>query len=283
VDGLVSGRAALDWAAAEADTQNRPLHLVHAVTSTRVVNPGGVASVPCDDVSAWAAAESVAQDAARRARDVAPDLDITSRVVVGPAATAVLHAAQDAEMVVLGRRGLGRFTGLLRRSVSVQVTARAPCPVTVVHPIHDVEPGPSSAQVVAGVDGSAHSTRAIGCAFEAAARRGLGLAAVHAWMPRCPGDHVTIADDPAAAESAAWQKLEQSLAQWRDRYAGVTVTPKLMRCPPGAALVAESAGAALVVVGSRGRGSLRGLLVGSVSQIVLQHAHCPLTVVRARP
>jgi nucleotide-binding universal stress UspA family protein len=283
VDGLASGRAALDWAAAEADTQNRPLHLVHAFTSALVVNPLGVASVPCDDASALAAAESVAQDAARRARDVASDLEVTTRVVVGPAATAVLHAAQDAEMVVLGRRGLGCFTSLLRRSVSVQVAARAPCPVTVVRPIHDVEPGSSSTQVVVGIDGSEHSARVIACAFEAASRRGLGLAAVHAWMPRCPADHMAIVDDLAATESAAWQKLEEALAGWRDRYAGVTVTPKLMRCPPGPALVAESAGAALVVVGSRGRGSLRGLLLGSVSQIVLQHAHCPLTVVRARP
>ena len=227
-----SGRAALDWAAAEADTQNRPLHLVHAFTSALVVNPLGVASVPCDDASALAAAASVAQDAARRARDVAPDLEVTTRVVVGPAATAVLHAAQDAEMVVLGRRRLGCFTSLLRRSVSVQVAARAPCPVTVVRPIHDVEPGSSSAQVVVGIDGSEHSARVIACAFEAASRRGLGLAAVNAWMPRCPADHVAIVDDLAATESAAWQKLEEALAGWRDRYAGCDRDAQADAVPP---------------------------------------------------
>lgn len=283
VDGLASGRDALDWAAAEAETRNRPLHLVHAYTLPLAVDPFGAVSLSMGNAGARAAAELVVVAAARRARSVAPDLEVTTHVVVGPAAPAMLQAAQVAEMVVLGCRGLGCFAGLLMGSISVQVAAHATCPVAVIRPIREVGPGPSSARVVVGVDGSELSARAIGFAFQAASRRGLGLVAVHAWMPRGPADHVPIVDDPSASEFAAWRRLDEALAGWRDRFAGVDVMPKLMKGPPGPALVAESAGAALVVVGSRGRGGLSGLLLGSVSQTVLQHAHSPIAVVRARP
>lgn len=62
----------------------------------------------------------------------------------------------------------------------------------------------------------------------------------------------------------------------------VEVEMKLIRSHPGHALVAQSSDAALVVVGSRGRGGFRGMLLGSVSQAALHHVGCPVAVVRPR-
>jgi nucleotide-binding universal stress UspA family protein len=82
------------------------------------------------------------------------------------------------------------------------------------------------------------------------------------------------------AEALAGRAIEKELARWRDGYADVPVVTTLAPGDPAQALVTESRGAALVVVGSRGRGHILGAVLGSVSQTVLHHAHCPIAIVR---
>ena len=77
--------------------------------------------------------------------------------------------------------------------------------------------------------------------------------------------------------------MAESLAGWREKYPDVDVREHVIRALPAEALIGESEGADLLVVGSRGRGGFGGLLLGSVSHTVLQHAHCPVAVVRPRP
>jgi len=74
--------------------------------------------------------------------------------------------------------------------------------------------------------------------------------------------------------------LTDSLTQWRKRYPGVDVVEKSVSGEPAKVLVDESAAAALLVVGSHGRGGFGGLLLGSVSHAALDHAHCPVAVLR---
>jgi nucleotide-binding universal stress UspA family protein len=193
----------------------------------------------------------------------------------------MLDQALDAELVVLGNRGPARLRGLLGRSVGIQVVSRATCPVAVVHPFRVVAPGPSAARVVVGVDGSAACALAIGYAFQAASQRGTVLTAIHAWTWRGPADVDRFVDDAAARERRV---LDEALEGWRGKFPDVSVVPKLVRADPGQALVAESAGAALVVVGSRGRRGVLGMFAGSVSRTVLRRAHRPVAVVvRPRP
>jgi nucleotide-binding universal stress UspA family protein len=93
----------------------------------------------------------------------------------------------------------------------------------------------------------------------------------------------------ALAEGAEWAEIgaedevvvDAILAPWLARYPDVTVSRVVARERPSDALVEAGDGAALLVVGSRGRGGFAGLLLGSVSRQVLQHATCPVAVVRA--
>lgn len=285
VDGSSSAQDAVDWAIAEASARRRPLRIVHAVIWSSMGDLLGLAPGESADAVLQAAAEEVLGEAETRARSANPDLEVTSRLVPGASAPALLDQAQDAELIVLGSRGLGGFTALLIGSVGIEVAAHAPCPVVVMRPRHVGHPPSSTGRVVVGVDGSEISARAIGFAFEAAARRGAGVTAVHAWpvpIPGAVGEFAPIVVDVDAVKHYQRQLLTEAVTTAQDRFPEVDVQTKLVRTHPGHALVAESSAAALVVVGSRGRGGFRGMLLGSVSQAVLHHAECPVAVVRPR-
>jgi nucleotide-binding universal stress UspA family protein len=144
--------------------------------------------------------------------------------------------------------------------------------------------------IVVGVDGSAASLDALRWAAEEARIRGARLVALHAWafVPAAPiGDPGMIAipaGDLAgqlqAETEAARAELDESIAAALGPDPDVDVEPKLVDSDAGDALVAESEGADLVVVGSHGRSGLRAALLGSVSRHVVDHARCPVVVVK---
>lgn len=280
VDGSPEAQDALKWAANEASSMHRPLCIVHGfIWPLMGVALGPPAGGP-SEAGFQAEAERVLADAEQHARSTAPHIEVTSQLVTGAPTQVLLDQARDAELVVLGHRGLGGFVGLLVGSVGVEVAAHAPCPVVIVQPRGADSPRPLTGRVVVGVDGSDLSTVAISFAFQAAMRRGAGVTAVHAWdAPGSVDPSLTTAVDKI--EEVERRLLVESLQAERQRYPDVDVQSKLVNAHPGHALVAESAEAELVVVGSRGRGGFKGMLLGSVSQAVVQHADCPVAVVRA--
>lgn len=280
VDGSAYAYDALDWAAAMASAMHRPLRLVHACTWPMMRVSLGRTHIGPADNELEAAAERVLADAETRAQSVAPHVKVTSELVVGAAAATLLRQANDAELLVLGSRGLGGFAGLLVGSVGVALAAHAPCTVVVVHPRPDDHPTPAAGRVVVGADGSELSAPAIEFAFQSAACRKVGLTAVRAWSAPLSG-YRRLVLGLGSIEAAERHQLLQTLEAYRQRFPEVDVEAKLVRDHhPGRALIVESAGADLVVVGSRGRGGFTGLLLGSVSQSLLEHAHCPVAVVR---
>ena len=139
--------------------------------------------------------------------------------------------------------------------------------------------------IVVGVDGSDGSLAALRFALEEAKVRGDDVKAVNAW-------HV-----PPAAYGAGWapagvdfddfrrlaeEALQAGLEEGGAAASGITVTPVLVEGQPADALCAEAEGAELLVVGSRGLGGFKGLLVGSVSQQCVHHSPCPVVVVPHR-
>jgi nucleotide-binding universal stress UspA family protein len=283
VDGSSPAQAAVGWAAAEAAVQQRPLHVVHGFIWP-LVRPRVSLESPVEGLvggGLQAAAEGILDDAATQARSVSPGLEVTTELVVGEAAAAMLARTAGAQMLVLGSRGMGGFLGLLVGSVSVKVASHAPCPVVVVRPRDDGagEPSGAAGRVVVGVDGSDVSALAVRFAFETAARRGVGLTALRAWDVPAPVHPSLLSFLPKVEEEES-QELTHALDGDRRRFPDVDVRTQLVNGHAAQALVRASRSAELVVVGSRGRGGFTGMLLGSVSQAVLQHAHGPVAVVR---
>jgi len=134
--------------------------------------------------------------------------------------------------------------------------------------------------IVVGVDGSNGSTAALKFAIREARARGSELKAVTAWevpVPVYGGGFVPLPLDKGAYEQVARDALNVSLDQ--AGASDVGVTPIVREGQPADVLAAEAHGADLLVVGSRGRGGFKGLLLGSVSQQCAHHAPCPVTIV----
>jgi nucleotide-binding universal stress UspA family protein len=284
-DGSQSSRAALGWALGAASGRGLSVLIVHALRQP-IGTLAGLASYvkPAED-SFRAGAERMLAEAEHASRLEQPSVDLASCLVEGPPVPVLLEQLADAEMGVVGGHGLSTFAELLLGSTSFQLVTYAPCPIVAVRSRDYSATGPEAGRVVVGVDGLEDSADAVGFAFEEASLRGTGLTAVHAWetpfydLPArgIPAPDRRFFDDVERSELCV---LSEALAGWREQYPEVDVRQALVRGEPAAALVDASAGAELVVVGSRGRGGFRSLLLGSVSHAVLQHARSAVAVVR---
>ncbi|GAA3747028.1 universal stress protein [Salinactinospora qingdaonensis] len=293
IDGSPSSRAALDCAARQAAGRGLGLLLLHAPSMPVFAAPFGhpVPATPSPDVVDRA--ERLLRQAVDHVARTHTDLSVqTSVSSLGPE-PALLAAARTASIVVVGARGMGGFTSALLGSVSIRLSAHAACPVAVVpEPAPEADSGDRTPVrrgcVVVGLDGSYGSEEALRYAFEEAARTGAELVAVHAWRVPAPLDTTAFTAYVAAVD-------HEYLVMRADKYvrelveevrsedtAKVSVRITVVEDQPAHALLAEAAGADLVVVGSRGRGGFTGLLLGSVSQTVLHHAPVPVVVVRDR-
>jgi nucleotide-binding universal stress UspA family protein len=278
VDGSAQSLEAVTLAAQTAAQRSRELRIVHAFIWPLLNVPLGPApGAPASGGLAHAADRCV-EEAVGHAHRLAPELRVSGSVIVGAAAPVLLEAADTAEMVVLGDRGLGGFTGLLIGSIAIQVSAHAPCPVVVAR--GDVA---RTGDVVVGVDGSAESLRALAFAVEEASLRKVAVTAVRAYQVPAsdgPGDMVPLVYSPADLADDEALQLGEAVAGWRGRYPDVEIRELVLRERASRALVHASENAALVVVGSRGAGGFAGLFLGSVSQAVLHHAACPVAIIR---
>jgi nucleotide-binding universal stress UspA family protein len=278
-DGSADATVALDWALDEAGRSGRPIRLAYVfewLTVAGWIGPGLAPGVWPDE-HARRQVEELVRKAAADAAAERPGLTVHAEVYDGPPALVLQERSAEAGMLVLGSRGHGGFGGLLAGSTAVSVTAHAHCPVVVVRDGHTATSGP----VVVGVDGSESSLRALGFAVERAAQRDVPLRVIRVWEP--PGERwVPPGFDPEEATATERAAAEEELARWRESFPDVKVDLRVSPGNPAGLLVDASGEAQLVVVGSRGRGGLRGMLLGSVSQQLLHHAHCPVAVVRER-
>ncbi|GIJ79358.1 universal stress protein [Micromonospora phaseoli] len=265
VDGSPPSLVAAEHAAQAAVWRSRPLHLVHGY-----LHPLGY-GVPINpyEVGVPAASEDgrkMLEQTAAELVDRWPGLTVEVRQVAGGPGATLVEESRRAELVVVGSRGLGGFAGLLLGSVGTQVAAHGHCPVLVIRPPD--RPIPTDGPVLVGVDGSESAELAVGFGAEEAMRRGGTLVLLH------------VTDESDAAEDGpAATLLATAGAAARGSNPGLTVEERLVTAPkPDQALIEATGDAALVVAGSRGRGGFAGLLLGSVSQGLVQHARCPVLV-----
>jgi nucleotide-binding universal stress UspA family protein len=274
IDGSHHGSRALDWAIAEATSRSLPLHLLHALeTGVTVWSPMMVVPNDLGD-QRW-----ILQAALEHVRKVAPDLPVTSAITSGPAFAALEAASAEADTLAVGARGRGVVGSILVGSTSLHVVNHARCPVVVVREDSDEDATPPAGPVIVGFDGS-H----LAYAFATASHRHLDVDVVIAWDTEELATFQlvpTIAEEVGAAAAHHRHELAAAAAApWSEKYPDVETHIQVTTEPAAQALVERSTDAALVVVGSRGLGSVRGALMGSVSAEVLRHAQCPVAVIR---
>ncbi len=280
-DGSPASDLAVDWAAATAAGRGVPL-MVLVAWNMPPVNYSGLAVANESGMMKELREESdlMAANAVTKALEAFPELVATAEVVVSPPAAALVEQSHGASMIVVGSHGRGGFKELLLGSVSRQVAAHADCPVVVVrHPVDD-----KAREVVVGVDGSKPALKALDFAYDYASRGGLRLHVLHTWEVPPIGaiTGVPTFSPPELLQDIKGNEMRvtaEALAGHSDRYPDVAVVQDVVRGTPVQTLAEMSDRAALVVVGSRGRGGFLGLLLGSVSHGVLHHAHCPVAVV----
>ncbi len=137
-------------------------------------------------------------------------------------------------------------------------------------------------RIVAGIDGSQGSRKALTWAVREAAARETILQPVIVWQsPAEHGDtrHLPVSDEQLA-EEAAREQLGQVLEDVASQAPVTVADPQVVRGDPARVLCDRSASADLLVVGSRGLGGFAGLMLGSVSHKCAHHSRCPLIIVR---
>ena len=262
-DGSADAELALRWAAEEARATGRGLHVV--AVDDAITSPWG------------AEVAHRGEDVLAGVEEQLGDLDVELETRVGHVTGELLRASVSDDLLVVGSRGHGRAEDLLIGSVSQHLARHAPCPVVVVRPTHSTD----ARRIVVGVDGSATSSAALEQACRRAERTGETVVALHAWRTHAPSTDVWNSE-PRAQEGLAHRQvlLAESVAGMRVDHPDVVIEQEAVPVAPVRCLVDASRGASLLVVGSHGLGFFGGLLLGSVSQAVLQRAECPVVVVR---
>ena len=164
-------------------------------------------------------------------------------------------------------------------SVATVVAHRARCPVVVVHgaPRSDNEIG----RIVVGIDGSPGSDQATAWAIDQAMRSDAELVLVHGWVYPYIGTRTGVSEPRDDMRLDAMRTLEAAMAHVRDRIPSLRCHSVISEESAAKAIIDAAVEGDLVVVGSRGRGGFGALLLGSVSRTVVQHAPCPVAVIRA--
>lgn len=275
VDHSAPSQAALDWAMRRAERVKSDVTLVH------VVNDYWVAEEYAYYDRVMESARGLLEKAAARAGEIAPGVSVRTELRNGEIVRVLSDLSEDAALVVVGTDKKGRIEGEIFGTVSLQVATMSLSPVAVI----PLMPPDARSGIVVGVDGSEHSLDAVSFAAAEADRSGQDLHVVYACRIPNPWILRDIPEESITKRIEEEEKvvLAESVAGLTDRYPDLVVHQHLETEQfPAKALVTAAANAQLLVVGSRGRGALKWLLMGSVSHEVLLHIPCPTVVTRIR-
>ncbi|WP_035749011.1 universal stress protein [Arthrobacter sp. 35W] len=215
-----------------------------------------------------------------RAAVVEPSVEVNAKLVFGSPGYSLRHWSKKASMVVVGSGHAWPEGPVADRAL--QIAAVAACPVAVVGEHDDND----RHGVVVGVDGSEESTQAVAFAAAEADRGGQDLTVLHAFRSPAPRVEKGMPESNFATIIQEEERLvlAETAAGLRDKYPDLVVHQVLETGnEPAAALAQAASNAQLLVLGSRGRGSFKRLLLGSTAHTVLAHLPCPTIITRIRP
>jgi nucleotide-binding universal stress UspA family protein len=270
-DGSAEAGVAIRWAAWQAGLRECELHLVHCSLWPLLTHDlGPVEGVADSGLQHYA--ETIRDEGAAQAANEVPGLRIRTSLLYGWPADNLRRVSAGSRMLVLGSRGIGGFMGLLVGSVSLELAATADCPVAVIRSDEN-RVGP----VVVGVDSSG-SAAALGQACEMAMATGAALKIIHVLRIHFGVGKPGLAS--SGTRGAAERVLETAAGNARAIAPTAAVETELAQdTSVPRALLNAARSAAVIVVGSEGRGLIRGT-VGSTAHAVLHHARCPVVVAR---
>ncbi|MCV7201393.1 universal stress protein [Mycolicibacterium peregrinum] len=286
VVGINGSDGALDaarWAGAVAARFGAPLRIVHALpsigrnlTQTAAALTAAMMSYQRDMAEAFlkAADEAVRADQ--------PELSVSTVSFNEPADQVLIEASREARLVVLGGKTVTPAAALLIGSTALAVATRAACPVVA---FRGDRVAPGDGPVVVGVDDSPAAQAALETAFDFAERFGLPLTAVRSLSLAAPaetGVTIPLLIDWDGVESAELAALTETVDAHEKRHPAVTAKCYVEPDSPGKALLKHVDDSGLVVVGSRGRNALAGVLLGSTSLNLLHHSPVPVMICRAQ-
>jgi nucleotide-binding universal stress UspA family protein len=246
----------------------------------------GVAYIPSDDLRGRLRTERAALLGRAALRLRQDRLSVTTSLIEGRAASTIVDTAREAgaDLVIVGARGHGAIEEAVLGSVSAEVVDQAPCAVLVAR-------RPSTGRVLIGTDGSDVAMSAaefVGTSGLFVTSRVRVLHAVDInpswWLGYTPGDAslATGAYASVVAEGRSRGNELTSTTADRLRSHDLHVSVVTVEGPAPAAIVKEAKawGADLVVVGTRGNGLMRRILLGSTARAVLQHADASVLVTK---
>lgn len=289
VDGSETALAAAEWATAFSRKLALPLHLVHSSPA-----PGPmpeIAMTPGELAERYGAYRSelltTAEDAVRRS---APGIELTSIADSEPPAAGLLKAARGAAMIVIGATGAGAVERWILGSTALRVVDQAHCPVAVWRG-DPGRPSPDDRPIVVGCDGSPLSAGATELAFAWAQLFAVPVVPVRTWTDSAAaGDSVPTAMQVfgPTAMTVDWETIARAeagilstiVAPYREKFPGVAVEERSRRGSAVRELLRALDEGQMLIVGHKGRGRLRGALLGSTTQNLLHRAQRPLIVYR---
>lgn len=275
-------RTALDWAARSAKITGETLRVIAAVPMSTMPDYGAGMVLDTDELRS-AATELAAQGAAT-ARDLGAT-DVETAADVGNPAEVVVDHAEGARVLAIGNRGRGPLLSTLLGSSAYAITAHAPCPVVVVR--SETELPNSEHRVVVGFDDSDRAAKAADYALFVGAMHHAPVHCVRVWNDTSTllaaatyVDGAAIALGNEDQRDHAREAFEQQIDRMRAGHPEVQITGVFSEGDPARVLADAAQEAALLVVGTRGRGGFRGMMLGSVSHGLLHTSPCPVAVVR---
>lgn len=277
-DGSEHAHHALAYAASEARRRGVQLTVATAsVVPTMFYATLGSLAVPADAEIAKGSAEAVLDEARRLLYEYNGTVEYVAEI--GDAAGALVGLTKRAEIAVVGTRGRGGFTGRVLGSVSVALASHAHCPTIVVS-----ERLNSDGPITVAVEGSHENEHLLNEAASMAVARATTLDIVTAlppfeevtfWYP----DAVLDVDLVGVRQGQIEEDLAASAESLRRTFPNLDVTATVEVGSPQTLLAARTRSSQLTVLGTRGRGAVASVLLGSVSRSVLFHAEGPVMVV----
>ncbi|MEU0112418.1 universal stress protein [Streptomyces bobili] len=278
LDGSPESLAAARWAADEAEKRRLTLRLMHAWP---LLAPEPAHASSEVDQNYWAKRLVHTARAELQARH--PGLTIVGSLVAEDAQNALLQAASESEMIVLGSRGLEPVASYFLGDVSMPVVARSERPVVLVRAETSVEgtPPAPAGRVVVALKSHGSADALLDFAFHTAAARGVPLLAVHGRSvplhARVPWGVDHAATDEMTRD--AHKELSKALRPWREKYPQVDVADSVRLASPAKAVVQAAEGATLLVVGRRAHRHGVAPHLGPVAHAAIHHGRCPVAVV----